>query len=97
MTEEEKRLLSNFEAQLRHLVYLHNELKHENAGLKQQLEDREEAYGKLQAGYRKLEKDYSNLKAASTISLDGSDVKETKARLSKLVREIDKCIALLNE
>ena len=26
-----------------------------------------------------------------------SDVKETKLRLSKLVREVDKCIALLNE
>ena len=30
-------------------------------------------------------------------SLNGSDVKETKLRLSKLVREVDKCIALLNE
>ena len=36
-------------------------------------------------------------KTATTISLNGSDVKETKLRLSKLVREVDKCIALLNE
>ena len=40
---------------------------------------------------------YTNLKTATTISLNGSDVKETKLRLSKLVREVDKCIALLNE
>ena len=38
-----------------------------------------------------------NLKTATAISLNGSDVKETKLRLSKLVREVDKCIALLNE
>ena len=31
------------------------------------------------------------------ILTSGSDVKETKLRLSKLVREVDKCIALLNE
>ena len=45
----------------------------------------------------KLETSYTNLKTATTISLNGSDVKETKLRLSKLVREVDKCIALLNE
>ena len=47
--------------------------------------------------YEALEDDYTNLKTAMTISLNGSDVKETKLRLSKLVREVDKCIALLNE
>ena len=44
-----------------------------------------------------LEVNYTNLKTATAISLNGSDVKETKLRLSKLVREVDKCIALLNE
>ena len=81
MTDEEKKLLSTFEARLRHLIYLHDELKRENAELKQLLEAKEEEY----------------LKTATTISLNGSDVKETKLRLSKLVREVDKCIALLNE
>ena len=92
MTDEEKKLLSTFEARLRHLIYLHDELKRENAELKQLLEAKEEEYGKVQAEYREL-----NLKTATTISLNGSDVKETKLRLSKLVREVDKCIALLNE
>ena len=40
---------------------------------------------------------YNDLKTATAISLDGSDVKGTKQRLTKLVREVDKCIALLNE
>ncbi|CCY57057.1 putative uncharacterized protein [Bacteroides eggerthii CAG:109] len=51
----------------------------------------------MQADYKELEINYTNLKTATTISLNGSDVKETKLRLSKLVREVDKCIALLNE
>ena len=34
MTEEDKKLLNTFEAKLRHFMYLHDELKHENAKLK---------------------------------------------------------------
>lgn len=97
MTEEEKKLLSTFEARLRHLIYLHDELKRENAELKQLLEDEKSELEKVRAEYKALESSYTDLKTATTISLNGSDVKETKLRLSKLVREVDKCIALLNE
>ena len=97
MTEEEKKLLSTIEARLRHLIYLHDELKQENAGLRQLLEEQKEEIAKVKASYLILEANYTNLKTARTISLNGSDVKETKLRLSKLVREVDKCIALLNE
>ena len=97
MTEEEKKLLNSFEAQLRHLIYLHDELKRENAELKKLLENEKLKNEKVQAQYDELEVSYTNLKTATAISLNGSDVKETKLRLSKLVREVDKCIALLNE
>ena len=97
MTEEEKKLLSTFETQLRHLRYLHDDLKRENAGLRKLLENEKLKNEKVQAQYDELEVNYTNLKTATAIRLNGSDVKETKLRLSKLVREVDKCIALLNE
>ena len=97
MTEEAKKLLSTFEARLRHLIYLHDELKRENAELKQLLEEEKKENERTLAEYKELETSYTNLKTATAISLNGSDVKETKLRLSKLVREVDKCIALLNE
>ena len=97
MTEEEKKLLNTFETQLRHLIYLHDELKRENAELKKLLDNEKLKNEKVQAQYDELEVSYTNLKTATAISLNGSDVKETKLRLSKLVREVDKCIALLNE
>ncbi len=90
MTEEEKKLLSTFETQLRHLMYLHDELKRENAGLRKLLENEKLKNEKVQAQYDELEVNYTNLKTATAISLNGSDVKETKLRLSKLVREVDK-------
>lgn len=97
MTDEEKKLLNSFETQLRHFIYIYDELKRDNEKLRQMLQSKEEAYQKSIADYKELEKNYINLKNATTISLNGSDVKETKLRLSQLVREVDKCIALLNE
>ena len=97
MTDEGKQLLSTFETRLRHLLYLHEEQRRNNAELRRQLEETEEARMQLQADYEELARRYNDLKTATAISLDGNDVRETKARLSKLVREVDKCIALLNE
>ena len=97
MTEEEKKLLKTFETHLRHLIYLHDQLKRENAELKKLLDMEKLKNEKVQAQYDELEVSYTNLKTATAITLNGSDVKETKLRLSKLVREVDKCIALLNE
>jgi len=82
MTEEEKKLLNSFETQLRHLIYLHDELKRENAELKKLLDNEKLKNEKVQAQYDELEVSYTNLKTATTISLNGSDVKETKLRLS---------------
>ncbi len=97
MTDEERTLLSTFETQLEHLIFLHDELRQKNAKLMQELEAKDNECRKMQADFRELEQRYTDLKTATTISLNGSDVKETKSRLSKLVREVDKCIALLNE
>jgi hypothetical protein len=51
----------------------------------------------LELSRKELEARYTDLKMARTISLYDKDIKDTKQRLSSLVREVDKCIALLNE
>ena len=94
MTEEDKKLLNTFEARLRHFMY---ELKHENAKLKQLLTEKNEEVRRLENSRKELEVRYTNLKMARTISIHDKDINDTKQRLSRLVREVDKCIALLNE
>ena len=78
-------------------MFLHEELKQENANLKQLLMQKEKEILTLEQSQRDLEAQYTDLKMARTLSLYDKDIKETKQRLSGLVREIDKCIALLNE
>lgn len=85
------------QAKLRHFMYLHDELKHENAKLKQLLTEKNEEVRRLENSRKELEVMYTNLKMARTISIHDKDINDTKQRLSRLVREVDKCIALLNE
>ena len=40
---------------------------------------------------------FNTLKIAKTVSGTDNDVYETKLRVNRIVREIDKCIALLNK
>ena len=82
MTDEEKKRLSTFEARLRHLIFLHDELRRENAELKQLLKTKQEECEQVHAEYEALEDDYTNLKTAMTISLNGSDVKEIQSFLA---------------
>ncbi len=43
-----------------------------------------------------LKKQYETLKLASTFNNNPQSIKETKLYISRLIREIDKCIALLS-
>ena len=97
MTEEDRKLISSFEGKLRHFMFLFDELKQENADLKLLLGQKEEEIKLLEQSRKELEDRYTDLKMARTISLYDKDIKDTKQRLSSLVREVDKCIALLNE
>ena len=97
MTDEEKKQLNNFETSLRHLIYLHDKLRRDYAELQQLLLDKEDDISKVRSEYDKLNQSYIDLKSAMTMSLDGGDVRQTKQRLSKIVREVDKCIAMLNQ
>ena len=96
MTEEDKKVISTFEGKLRHFMFLYEELKQENVDLKQLLQKKEEEIKRLERDLKEASAQYTDLKMARTISLYDKDIKDTKPRLSSLVREIDKCIALLN-
>jgi len=64
-------------------------LERENSDLKRQLEAQVRVSDSLQ-------KEYNTLKLAKTLVSTTGDKAEMKFRVNELVREIDKCIALLN-
>lgn len=65
-------------------------LEDDNRSLSEKLE-------RLNVVNEKLQEENRMLKMASAIKGDEENVSESKRRISQLVREIDKCIALLND
>ncbi|MDH8701097.1 putative nuclease with TOPRIM domain [Dysgonomonadaceae bacterium PH5-43] len=97
MTEDQSRMLSIFEARVRQLMFLCDDLKKENEELKFQFEALSQRYEMVNEENRTLKVKYDNLKTARIISVKQDDFKGAKSRISKLVKEVDKCIALLND
>ena len=97
MTEEQLKAIRNFEVRVHQLFHLCDKLKEENANLQSQLVAQKEFFESLNKENSQLQLKYDNLKVARMISVSRDDFKATKSRLSKLVREVDKCITLLNE
>lgn len=60
------------------------------------LEKYEEVARTLKRENQELKKQYEELQNATTLKASQKDVKQTKLYISRLIREIDKCIALLS-
>ena len=97
MTKEQSKLLNNYESRVHQLMRVCDGLKEDNSGLKCQIEGFKQLQKELEEANRIIKVKYDNLKMARIISTKQGDLKGAKSRLSKLVKEVDKCIALLNE
>ncbi len=66
-----------------------NELKNGNLNLKNQLQEREDRI-------KDLEIKYERVKLSGALLGEGEHATEAKKKITELVREIDRCVALLN-
>lgn len=88
MTPEEEIILKRFETRTRQLILQYQDMRQENELLRQQVDN-------MKQELESIKKNYANLKMARMIDINDQDMKDAKGRLSKLIREVDKCIALL--
>ncbi|MDO5522759.1 MAG: hypothetical protein Q4G48_01790 [Bacteroidia bacterium] len=96
MTEDKKKLLTDLEFRVRQIMYLCDMLKEENSNLKSDLQTANKHLAEATERLSQLNAKYNSLKMARTITAASVDVNVAKTKLSKLVREVDKCINLLN-
>lgn len=96
MTKEEEILLRKFETRVRQMILQYKELEAENRELCELVDQKERELEQAKAETETVRRDYANLKLAKMIEIGDNDLKNAKTRLSKLVRDVDKCIALLN-
>ena len=96
MTDDDSRLIEQFEGKIRKLVDLYDTVKSSNSQLQGQLEAKDQEIRLLKDQLANLQKSYQNLKRSKVLEVSGHDIDDTKRRVSGLVREIDHCIKLLN-
>lgn len=90
---EELKLLNR---RIDELINNYNNLKTEFENLKTGNETMKAVLQEREAGMKELEKKYDRSKLTGALLGDGENAIEAKRKISELVREIDKCIALLN-
>lgn len=95
MTEDNRKRLVNLEVRIKQLVLLCNSIKDENAKLKLEEQSKQKEIDSTKEELKQLKTKYDSLKTARTITAASVDVDTAKLKLSKLVREVDKCINLL--
>ena len=96
MTEEKRKLLTDLEFRVRQVMFMCDILKEENIRLKSDLQVIQQQLVEKTEQLNQLKTKYDSLKTARTITAASVDVRVAKNKLSKLVREVDKCINLLN-
>ena len=96
MTANEK-TLATFETRLRQLLLRFQELKKENGELYAMLESNEKTVKELREKVSQQQSDYDSLKMAQMIEITDGNLDGAKERLSKLIRDVNKCIAILSD
>lgn len=97
MINRYEELIDAFEKKLRKLFSDYKSLQIQNEQLMEQLNRKQNDLIHAHQEILELRKNYDHLRTAKNLS--GSDVEriESKQKINKMVREIDKCLALLDE
>lgn len=96
MNPKEK-VIATFESRLRQLLLRFQELKKENEELYGIVTKNEQDINDLKARLEQTECDYNSLKMARMLEITDGDLDGAKARLARLIRDVNKCIAVLSD
>ena len=98
MTNRYEELIHAFEIKLRKLISEYTSLQKQNNLLKAELDRKQTDLMVAHQEILELRKNYDHLQIAKNM-MGGSEAEkaESKHQITKMVREIDKCLALLDE
>ena len=97
MTNRYEELIHAFEIKLRKLISEYKSLQIQNAQLKADLDRKQTDLMLAHQEVLELRKNYDHLKLARNLGISETEKAESKQKINKMVREIDKCLALLDE
>ena len=96
MTTVDEFAIEKLESKLDRLMEACTQLIKENQQLRTTIAQQSVELDELHKRQALLTQSYTDLKLAKAISIEDLDIQSAQKRLSKLVREVEQCIALLN-
>lgn len=97
MTNRYEETLAAFESKLQRLAAEHRSLKEQNARLREDLDRKQAELMQAHKALLDLQENYDHLRMARYLNASPRERRITRQYIDRLVREIDRCLALLNE
>ncbi|MCI5814890.1 MAG: hypothetical protein ACI3YF_06360 [Prevotella sp.] len=95
--DDTEKTITLFTTRMRQMILRYEETKKENSDLYAMVDERDARIKQLEAQLAQARNDYNSLKLARMIEVTDSDVENARKRISKLIRDVNKCITLLSE
>ena len=95
--DSNEKVITNFETRVRQLILRFQELKKENQELYAMVEKTEQEMKDLQGKLTQKDNDYNALKMAKMMTITDGDLEAAKARVQKMIRDVNKCIAIISD
>ena len=92
-----EKVLNTFATRVRQMILQYEEVKKENTDLCELVGKRDKETEKLEAQLKQARNDYNSLKMAKMIEISDGDMENAQKRISKLIRDVNKCITLISE
>ena len=97
MRNPNEQTLANFQTRVRQMILRFQELKKESNELRTIIAKNEQDMKDLRAKLTQAENDYMSLKTAKMMEITDGDLESAKARLARMIRDVNKCIAILSD
>jgi hypothetical protein len=96
MSQQEE-IINQLKGKVREIIAVYEKVKLDNDRLTKENKGLNEIVKSKQREILNFEKKFDTLKVAKTVVMSTEDKHEAKLKVNRIVREIDKCIALLNK
>lgn len=92
-----EKTIVDFQTKVRVLILQFQSLKKENEELYVMLEKNEDDVRQLRQQLQDKQREFDAFKAAKMLEVADGDIQSARERLAKLIRDVNKCIAVLSE
>jgi len=97
MNTEQDELVISLKEKIFKLILFINDLKNQNKVLLKNNLELENALSELMKSKNDINEKYEHLKLGKIIDVSGNEFDNARKKISRIVREVDNCIALLNK